>query len=221
MIDTNDAFVKDLIHNLNRLNSAIFHPTDSHLDSLHKKNYINHFKEWLVEKAIKNQKIKHKQKNENVKRPRQRIYWVEFGLNVGSEFSFPHFGVVIKEFNHTVIVVPLSSEKVEDPEYKNSGNLFVPIGEISGLPYNKKPCYALVNQIKTLSRTRLSDYRDPKTKKYIELNADKDQMKLIFDAIKNIILTSHQYDDRPSYHHKLPAHPSHLLKILKVFWYSP
>ena len=186
MIHKDDTFINQLIENMNKLYSAIFHQDNTEQNTLLKMNYIKHFKEWTVEKAVKNQRIKHKQKNENVKRPRQRVYWVEYGLNVGSEFSFPHFGVVVKEFDYTVIVVPISSIKEDDAEYKNSGNLFVPIGELDGLPYEKKNCYALVNQIKTISKTRLNDYKDPKTKKYVELSLNKDQMQLVLDAIKRI-----------------------------------
>lgn len=181
-----ESFINKLIYNINEIKKAVFNSEDTEKDEIEKQKYIDYFKEWLLEKVIKNQKIKNKLKNECVSRPRQRVYWVEFGLNIGSEFSYSHFGVVVKEFNYTAIVVPISTEKDDDPEYKHSGNLFVPIGELDDLPYDKKPCYALVNQIRTISKSRLSDYKDKKSNQFVKITLNETQMKIIFDAIKSI-----------------------------------
>ncbi len=186
MLKKEDRFISQLITNMNKLYSAVFHHDDSDKNNTMKHAYINHFKEWLVEKAVKNQLIKHKRKNENVKRPRQRVYWCEFGINVGSEFSFPHFAVVIKEFDKTAIVVPISSEKEDDAEFKNASNYYVPIGKLSGLPREQRECYALVNQIKTVSKTRLSDYKDKENNKFVKMSLTKEQMDAVLDSLKKI-----------------------------------
>lgn len=184
-MDGNDEFIKKLFFNLDEFKNATFNNKDEIENKKERDKYIQLFKEWLLEKTIKSQKIKNGLKKESVNRPRQRVFWIEFGTNIGSEFSFPHFGVVIKEFNCTAIVVPLSTEKEDDPEYKNSGNLFIPIGELEDLPYDRKPCYALVNQIRTISKARMNDYKD-KNGKYHQILLNEKQMKLIFDTIRKL-----------------------------------
>jgi mRNA-degrading endonuclease toxin of MazEF toxin-antitoxin module len=180
-----DGFINRLTYNLDEIKKAIFVNDDVKKNAEEKRKYIYSLKEWLLEKTIKNQKIKNGLKRESVNRPRQRVYWIEFGINVGSEFSFPHFGVVIKEFDYTAIVVPISTEKEDDPEYKNVGNLFIPIGELEDLPYDKRLCYALVNQIRAVSKVRMSDYKDEKSV-FHQITLDETQMKSILDAIKGI-----------------------------------
>jgi len=141
---------------------------------------------WVYELAIKNFMIKYNPKKEKVNRLRQRVYWIDFGVNVGSEFNYPHFCVVVKEFDNTAIVVPISTVKEDDPEWKHAGNLVVEIGCLDDLPYEKNPSYAMINQIKTVSKQRLSDYKDNKTGKYVRIELNEHQMQKIFDAINSI-----------------------------------
>lgn len=149
-----------------------------------KEEYLNSATNWINEMITKNTIIKKQPKKETVKRMRQRVYWMDFGVNIGTEFNYPHFCVVVKEFGRTAIVVPLSSEKEDNPDWKTAGNLFIEIGKLKDLPGEKKDCYALVNQIRTVSKQRLSDYKHKG--KFIPITLDADQMKLILDAIKSI-----------------------------------
>ncbi|MCM3730054.1 type II toxin-antitoxin system PemK/MazF family toxin [Fictibacillus nanhaiensis] len=107
-------------------------------------------------------------------------------MNIGSEFNFFHFCVVIKEFDYTAIVVPLSTEKDNDAEWKSAGNLVVPIGIIDDMPKDKKPVYAMVNQIKTVSKQRLSDYYVKEENKHYTMTLDEDQMGVIFQTISTL-----------------------------------
>ncbi|MGZ0050604.1 type II toxin-antitoxin system PemK/MazF family toxin [Brevibacillus gelatini] len=143
-------------------------------------------KAWFTEVATKNQLLHSGVTKEKVQRPRKFVYWIDFGVNIGSEFNGPHFAVVIKEFSHTAIVVPLSSVKEDDGEWKNPDNLIIPIGCIDGLPKDKKPCYAMVNQIRSVSKQRLSSYQDRTTKQYYKLKLRDDQMDLIDKAILSL-----------------------------------
>lgn len=179
-----ESFIKDLIANIDKFKNIVFH-VEVDKNKAQKSAYIRALKQWLLEKTVKNQMIKSGFKKESVNRPRQRVYWIDFGVNIGCEFSYPHFCVVIKEFNNTAIVVPISSEKDDDPEYKTVGNLFVPIGVLEDLPNDKRPCYALVNQIRSVSKSRLSDYRDV-DKNLHQITLNEKQMKLIFDAVCSI-----------------------------------
>lgn len=156
------------------------------LDFKDKEKYVFNLKKWLYDLVDRNLKIKRNQNKERVHKVRQNVYCLDFGVNVGSEFSFFHFCVVVKEFDYTAIVVPLSTEKEDDADWKSAGNLIVPIGEIDDMPYDKKPVYAMVNQIRTVSKHRLTDYYDKKQKKHIPMTLNEIQMKNIFDTLEKI-----------------------------------
>ena len=151
-------------------------------------NYDEKYLEWIQEVATKN-RIIHYEKNKNSKevekigRSRGKVYHMDFGINVGSEFNFPHFCVVIKEFDYTAIVVPLSTVKEDDPEWKSPENLIVEIGEIKDLPKDKKTCYALINQIKAVSKKRLDYYKDDEGNHYKNLKLYPEQLDLIDEQI--------------------------------------
>ena len=72
---------------------------------------------WFIEHVTKNHHIlKSKKSKEQIdteinKKPRGHVYWVEFGINIGSEFNNPHYAVVVKESKYTSVVVPLTSKK--------------------------------------------------------------------------------------------------------------
>jgi len=109
----------------------------------------------------KNYKIlRENHKNEAVHRTRQNVYCIDLGVNIGSEFNFFHFCVVIKEFDYLALIVPLSTEKEDDSERKLKSNFIIPIGAIEDMPYDKKPCYAMVNQMRVVSKQRLTNYYD-------------------------------------------------------------
>ncbi|HOV25147.1 MAG TPA: type II toxin-antitoxin system PemK/MazF family toxin [Pseudobacteroides sp.] len=153
-----------------------------------KDNYNEEYLKWIQEVSTKNRVIHYENSvnNKNVEDiPRQRgnVYWIDFGVNTGSEFNYPHFCVVIKEFKYSAIVIPLSTEKEDDPEWKSPQNLIVQVGAIKNLPDNTKNCYALVNQIRTVSKKRLSIYEDENKKKYTNLKLDGKQLNLIEEQI--------------------------------------
>lgn len=151
-----------------------------------KVRYVDSFKEWIVNLVRRNLEIKKDRKVEKQNRKRQSVYCLDFGVNVGSEFNYFHFCVVIKEFDYTAIIVPLSTEKEDDAEWKSAGNLVIPIGIVEDMRYDKKPCYAMVNQIKTVSKQRLTDYYDNANKDYVRMMLNPVQTKLIYDAIHNL-----------------------------------
>ena len=57
------------------------------------------------------------------------------------------------------------------------------IGVLDDLTENKKPCYAMVNQIRSVSKQRLSDYKDKNTGKFIEIKLRDSQMNKIYEAV--------------------------------------
>ena len=147
---------------------------------------------WTREKIIKNKIIykskKGQRKNEEYKRRRKRgeIYWTQFGQNIGSEFNGNHFSAVLYESLYTAIVVPLSSKKENEGKWKNKEDLIIDIGVIEDLPRGEIECYALVHQIRTVSKKRLDTFKDLENDNYINLKLTNRQLDLIDEKIKSI-----------------------------------
>lgn len=145
---------------------------------------------WFKEVATKNRiihssKIELDKKDEEMdRRTRSKVYYIDFGVNVGSEFNYPHFAAVIAEGTCTATIIPLSTKKDKDEGTwkEDSRSPYINIGEVKGFPYEDKECYALIGQIKTVSKKRLSDYRD-KNKQYHELSLTVNQLNLIDENI--------------------------------------
>src|SRR5690625_1156116 len=148
--------------------------------------YAETMVDWLFEIGIKN-KIIHEFKNEKrdkekVQRRRTEVFWMDFGVNIGSEFNYPHFCVVLREFTYHAIVVPISSVKKDaGQDWKTNENLFVGIGEISNLPKKQRNSYACVGQIRSVSKQRLSNYKYKG--EFLKLKLNDEQMNKIDQAI--------------------------------------
>lgn len=69
------------------------------------------------------------------------VVWVEFGFNVGEEFSGRHPAVVLKNGGKTLLVIPITS-KNPTPKQINSNNYL----EINNI-YNFKPMKRWINNI--------------------------------------------------------------------------
>lgn len=176
--------MKDTTKDLSNLTAII--AEIEKIDFPNKERYIKELKKWIINSTERNLRIKKNSSLERSHRKRQNIYCLDYGVNVGSEFNYFHFCVVIKEFEYTALVVPLSSEKEDDADWKKSGNLIVPIGEIEDMPNDKKSVYAMVNQMKAVSKQRLTDYYDKCNKKYCPMTLNENQMQIIFDSITNL-----------------------------------
>jgi uncharacterized protein YifN (PemK superfamily) len=146
---------------------------------------------WTAEKMEKNKWIRER-KADKVQRRRKRVYWTDLGMNVGSELSESHFCVVIREFQTTSVVIPLSSVKETDAEkgFKTEENGYYKIGVIENLPDTKKEAYAVISQIRTVSKKRLSDYKAPGTSQYIQLSLTERQMDIIDKAVQQLFVKS-------------------------------
>lgn len=174
----------------------IFTQLKSKIMYFHNKDevYGESMMQWFKEVSIKNQIIhifksnKQKKDKEMVRRRRSKVYYVDLGVNVGSEFNYPHFSVVVAEHTYTAVVVPISSKKEKDSGgwKEDPRSSYVEIGKIPGLAGPDEEgmdCYALVGQIKTVSKQRLSDFLDKSSRKYITLELTNDQMDIIDQEI--------------------------------------
>lgn len=151
------------------------------------KDYAVEHAKWTNEKMTKNKMIRDR-KHDRVQRKRKFVYWTELGMNVGSELCETHFCVVIKEFDTHAVVIPLSSVKADDQEsnWKTEGNGFYKIGVLDDLPRDKKETYAVVSQIRTVSKKRLTTYKDSVSGSYIHMKLRDPQMDIIDKAIKEL-----------------------------------
>lgn len=152
------------------------------------RDYSVKYAKWSKEKLVKNKFIRQDSASEFVQRKRKYIYWCSLGMNVGSEISEDHFVVVLKEFGSTAVVVPLSS--VKDDNLKKEEDGYFNIGEINDLPIKKCENYAVIGQIKTVSKKRLSSYRVGKgrDKRFLTIVLSDEQMDKIDVAVQSLFI---------------------------------
>ena len=143
---------------LEKLNSLDFEDEDFDINAL----------KWYIEHANKNYYIHESKQDEEKhdteinKKPRSHVFWVEFGINVGSEFNEPHYAVVVKESKYTAIVIPLTSKKDKVPKWIQDDDAIIPIGKVEGFEDNETECYACISLIRSVSKRRLSSKVDGK-----------------------------------------------------------
>lgn len=110
---------------------------------------------------------------------RGEIFVVDFGYNIGSEFRYKHYCVVLKVEGNTAIVVPLTSKN-------HNRESCIKLGEIKKLSINKKIIsFALLNQIRTISRARLIRPTKNGKTQFIKLNSS--QLDIIDNELKKYL----------------------------------
>ena len=154
--------------------------------------YCANLLRWFNEVVCKNISIyKSKQSKESMdqelyKKPRQKVFWIDFGRNIGSEFQDCHFAVVLYESKYTATVVPLTSKKEQDPQWiSDNKEIIVDLGEIEGFPSEIKECYACTHMLQTVSKKRLTKYGKNKGE-HFDIKISDDQMKKICDKVSQI-----------------------------------
>ncbi len=187
-------------------NDALKHKIDflyKNIINLKKLDVDNYFcadmLDWFNEVVRKNisiyksKKTKGAMDQELYSKERQHVYWVDFGKNVGTEFSGDHFAIVLQQFKTTALVVPVTSKKDHDPKWiSDHKDFIVDIGKINGYPGDAKDCYACVYLIHSISKKRLSRFGS-KENGYYDLKLDDTQMKLICDKLNEITYNKISY----------------------------
>ena len=155
-------------------------------------NYGANLFDWFNEIVLKNIAIyKSKKSNtvqdqETYKKTRQKVYWINLGRNIGSEFQDYHYAVVIYESKYTAIIVPLTSKKEHEPEWIiENKNVIVDLGIVEGYPDESKECYACAFMLQTVSKKRL-DRCGNKRDGYFEIKISDKQMSMICNKIIEI-----------------------------------
>lgn len=147
--------------------------------------YCANLLDWFNEVILKNIAIHQSKSDENqmdqelYKKERQKVYWIDFGRNIGSEFRDNHFAIVLHESKYTALVVPLTSKKEHNPDWvEENKDVIVDMGIIEGFPDEVKECYACVFMIQSVSKKRLSRYGN-KTDGYYDIKISDEQMEKI------------------------------------------
>ena len=155
-------------------------------------NYCANLFDWFNEVVLKNisihksKKDKTKQDQETYKKTRQKVYWINFGRNIGSEFQDYHYAVVLYESKYTAIVIPLTSKKEHEPEWIiENKDVIVDLGIIEGYPEESKECYACTFMLQTVSKKRLNRCGN-KRNGYFDIKISDNQMSMICNKIDEI-----------------------------------
>lgn len=150
---------------------------------------------WFIEVTKKNNIIYSKKQlgedkdQETFKKYRQHVYWINFGINIGTEFDDYHYAVVIKESKYTAVVVPLTSKKDKIPKWVLEDDAIVDLGLVKGYPSIDKECYACISLIQCVSKKRL-DRCGNKNDGYFDIEITNKQMDEIDNMIKNKLTKS-------------------------------
>lgn len=110
------------------------------------------------------------------------VLTVNFGFNVGAEFGGRHYAVVLDDNNRsagTVMVIPLSSCSSDEDVKKPS----VYLGLIEELNYEETAethSYAIMNQIRAISKMRISSPTKPTEEKF---NIGRNLLEKIYAVI--------------------------------------
>lgn len=95
------------------------------------------FLNWLNTKTNLINNEKSFKKPDDFELKRGKVVWVDFGFNIGTEFGGKHPAVILRVSGEKVFVVPLSSQKPDDP----SKDMFVEVDKV----YQLKPMKRWVN----------------------------------------------------------------------------
>lgn len=166
------------------------------IKSLVRNEEFLNLKKWLIDIPLQNEKIiatrnkiekdklekgfSHIKDLEKEPAKRGEVFHVDFGYGIGAEYRYNHYCVVLAVEGKIVIVVPLTSS---NSKYNQNSDFVVSLGEILKMPGQVKDSYALINQIRSISRYRLRRPRKERKKLYPKL--DKDQLNLLDNCIKN------------------------------------
>ena len=133
--------MKKLLDTLNTAKATLdnYYKIHKDKDFLNKRNSPKDYLEWIDKKTkiiMKSPEFIKKSKEYIV---RGDVVWVEFGFNIGEEFSGRHPAVVLKNGGKTLLVLPITSKKPTEKQL--ASKTYVELGKI----YNFKVMKRWVN----------------------------------------------------------------------------
>ena len=139
---------------------------------------------WYGFKSETNKRIALDDKIEKIRRAEKSIYWIDLGINIGSEMNYPHLCFVLKEMVSTAIIIPLSSKKEEFSLYKANNDFIVDIGKIPNY-LNDSDSYAMIEQLRVVSKKRLYMNKWENNGKPYKLDAKQED--LIYESVLELL----------------------------------
>jgi len=95
------------------INEYIYDKSNKEIQSIIKNNYCYDGKKYkLHNENISNKEIFLLLKHIVLKRG--NVVWIDFGFNIGNEFGGMHPGIILKNFENELLVLPLSSKKPKE-----------------------------------------------------------------------------------------------------------
>lgn len=133
--------MQDLLYILNNAKSTLDNYYEIHKDEnfYNKRNTPKHYLEWVDTKTkiiMNSSEFIEKSKEYIV---RGDVVWVEFGFNIGEEFSGRHPAMVLKNGGKTLLVLPITSKKPTEKQL--ASKTYIELGKI----YNFKTMRRWVN----------------------------------------------------------------------------
>lgn len=133
--------MKELLNILNNAKDSLdnYYNIYKNVDYSNKRNTPEDYLRWIDTKTkiiINSQKFIEKSKEYII---RGDVVWVEFGFNIGEEFSGRHPAVVLKNGGKTLLVLPITSK--QPTEKQLASKTYIELGKI----YNFKEMKRWVN----------------------------------------------------------------------------
>ncbi len=116
-----------------------------------------------------------------------QIFEIDYGMNVGHEFSGRHYGVVIHDspfYNPIITVIPIKTSRGKINSHSD-----VYLGKIEGIQ-SLKNSIAVINQIQAVDKIRIFniDSINKKTEPKQTIYLNEEQIEKVRNGIKNILL---------------------------------
>ncbi|MCL1820354.1 MAG: type II toxin-antitoxin system PemK/MazF family toxin [Oscillospiraceae bacterium] len=171
---------------LNELNTALLKYDQLNIPYRTAHNLLR----WFIETTEKNyfifsNKSDPKKDYERMNKHKYSVYWIDFGENIGSEFGGWHYGIVLKEYKYTALIIPLTTKKEGLPDFIDIEGL-VDLGFVTGFPDEEKECYACISFLKSMSKKRLNRCGN-KSNGFFEIKLTTNQITSIREGVKNIL----------------------------------
>lgn len=112
------------------------------------------------------------QLHKNIQVKRGKVYWIDFGVNVGEEFGGKHPAIILRVGGNTAIVVPLSSQQPTEDQLANG--TYVEVDKVWG--FKKITRWANILNTMPISLMRFDFSNEGNVKGYV-LDALNDASK--------------------------------------------
>lgn len=141
--------------------------------------------DWFLEKSKYYKKHKQKAKFQKLPNKMERgdIVWVNFGINVGDEFSDlgtnGHFAICWSQNGFQFVVIPISAEE----RHPKKNSFAVNLGQIPGLP-SSKDTYAKLDMIRSINIRRIRRIKNQESGKISLKELNPELIKYISKKIQ-------------------------------------